>query len=193
MPQENTADNAEGVRELPPLILHPFDTRAEATRLNESAIGPHPELKDLESRFSELRMLSFLGKDVDRWLAQCLEFAQTDGPDLEGATEASFISLLLFDPPLAAARKLSDWGIGNHQIVFSRALGLNLVYPFPPGPEGLSEGLLRNFHHYADALFDVRLKRRAGRELRGDRYTFEIYASSEYSRLLERSWDEPTS
>jgi hypothetical protein len=183
----------EHVSELPPLILHPFDTRVEAVSLADSAIGLHPDLNHLESRFSELRMLSFLGKDLDRWLAQCVEFAERRGGELERATEGSFLSLLLFDPPEAVTRKLSGWKIGNYQIVFTRALGLNLVYPFPPGREGVSETLLRNFHHYADELFDLRMKMKAGPELRSDRHTFEIYASSEYSRLLARSWGNPTS
>jgi hypothetical protein len=175
---------------LPPLILHPFDARAESISLAGSAIGPDPELKHLESRFNELRMLCFLGKDLDRWLSQCVEAARSAaGP--EGVAEASFISLLLFDPPPSVTRKLTEWGVGNYQIVFSRALGLNTMYPFPPGPDNLSEPLLRNFHLYADALFDLRLKMSPGPELRGDEYTFDLYASNEYSRMLERSWNEP--
>ena len=189
-------DRKEGgpqqLRELPPLILHPFDTRADSASLTTSAIGPHPERKYLESRFSELRMLSYLGRDLDRWLSQCLE-ASLGQAGLEDAAEASFISLLLFDPPPPVTRKLTEWGVGNYQIVFTRALGLNTVYPLPPGPNSLSEPLLRNFHQYADALFDLRLKMSPGAELRGDQYTFDVYASNEYSRLLERSWNEPAS
>ncbi len=135
-------------------------------------------------------MLCFLGKDLDRWVGQCLEMAP-GGPDLQGVKEASYISMLLFDPPESVTRKMHEWGIGRYQIVFSRALGLNLVYPFPPVAQALSESLLRNFHIYADTLFDLRLKMGAGEELHGQECQFEIYASNEYSKLLERSWREP--
>jgi len=137
-----------------------------------------------------LRMLCFLGKDLDRWVGQCVEMSGKN-PEMDGASEASFISLLLFDPPEAVTLKMSQWKVGNYQIVFSRALGLNLVYPFPPDAKAVSESLLRNFHSYADALFDLRLKMSPGAELSGKDWHFEIYPSGEYSKLLERSWEEP--
>jgi hypothetical protein len=178
------------IRELPPIILHPFDNRAGAARI-DSPIGSFSDQKYFEARYAELRMLCFLGKDLDRWLGQCMETSRGQA-GLEGAHEASFIGLLLFDPPVSVTRKMSEWGVGNYQIVFSRALGLNMIFPLPPPASALSETLLRTFHLSADALFDLRLKTFAGAELKGQNFQFELYASSEYSKLLERSWGDFT-
>jgi len=180
-----------GMWELPPLILHPFDTRTALTKIADAGLASEADQRYLEGRFAELRMLCFLGKDLDRWLGQCVEVAVSLG--LKEFSEASFVSMLLFDPPPNVPRKMTEWGVGNYQIIFSRALGLNTVYPFPPGVDSISEPLLRHFHHYADTLFDLRLKTFAGAELCGAQCQLEIYASSEYSRLLERSWSEPLS
>lgn len=178
------------LRELPPVILHPFDVRAEPGTPVEGTIGSPADQRYFESRFAELRMLSFLGRDLDRWVSQCAEMTR-EIPGLEEVTEGSFISLLLFDPPSAVTQKMTEWGIDNYQIVFSRALGLNMIYPFPPPANSLSEPLLRNFHLYADTLFDLRLKMSGGAELQGQKCAFDIYASREYSSLLERSWNKP--
>ena len=76
------------VWELPPLILHPFNERVPPAALLENskaalmlsglipADGTEPdELRRrlLSGRYSEVRMLFFLGKDVFRWIEQCVE------------------------------------------------------------------------------------------------------------------------
>src|SRR6478609_6513953 len=73
---------------LPPLILHPFNERVPPSALLENSKaalmlsglipndGSEPdELRKrvLSGRYSEIRMLYFLGKDVFRWIGQCLE------------------------------------------------------------------------------------------------------------------------
>jgi len=132
-------------------------------------------------------MLCYLGKDLDRWLRQCVEMAVAH-PHPGGLTEGSFVNLLLFDPPAAVIRKMRDWDVPNFQLVFSRAIGLNAVYPAPPRPSCVSEPLLRTFHLYADALFEARLRLEPGSEIRHEDFDFEIYSSGEYARRLEREW-----
>src|SRR5579872_1099744 len=78
----------ETVWVLPPLILHPFNERVPPSALLENSKaalmlsglipsdGSDPEeLKRrlLSGRYSEVRMLYFLGKDVFRWIDQCVE------------------------------------------------------------------------------------------------------------------------
>src|SRR5271154_7534151 len=75
---------------LPPLILHPFADASGPGKLVESSRASlklqgllpsgesTPEDLDrvlLEGRYSELRMLYYVGKDLARWIEQCLELA----------------------------------------------------------------------------------------------------------------------
>src|SRR5215472_610649 len=86
------------VWELPPLILHPFNERMPPSALldnSKAALmlsglipsdGTDPEsLKTrlLAGRYSEIRMLFFLGKDVFRWIDQCMEWSERV-PELAG-------------------------------------------------------------------------------------------------------------
>jgi len=74
---------------LPPLILHPFNERVPPSALLEnskaalmlSGLIPNDgsDQEDLKrrllaGRYSEIRMLYFLGKDVFRWIEQCVEW-----------------------------------------------------------------------------------------------------------------------
>src|ERR1700730_18907849 len=76
---------------LPPLILHPFADSTGPSKLVESSraslklqgLLPQGEASRedldrslLDGRYSELRMLYYVGKDLARWIEQCLEFAQ---------------------------------------------------------------------------------------------------------------------
>src|SRR5579862_9033223 len=79
------------VRTLPPLILHPFADAGGPSKLVESSranlklqgLLPQGEATRedldralLEGRYSELRMLFYVGKDLARWIGQCLEFVE---------------------------------------------------------------------------------------------------------------------
>jgi hypothetical protein len=132
-------------------------------------------------------MLCLIGKDLNRWLEQCVDMAAGD-PELAGLTERSFIEALLFAPPSGVVRKMSNWGVKNFQIIFSRAIGLNATFPHPPSASSVSERFLRDFHKYADALYDARLRAEAPATTIENNFTFEIYASGEYSSYLERTW-----
>ena len=178
-------------RELPPLILHPFDKRLDRDAASESSdldpfIPPH-----LQQRYAEFRMLCLIGKDLDRWLSQCVDLASRESA-LAGFSESNFILLLLFSPPLTFLHKMRSWSIKNYQIIFSRAIGLNAVFPHPPAARDLSEAFLLKFHKYADALYDARLNSEYSANTLEDRFTFEVYASGEYASSLAKSWGEWT-
>lgn len=144
---------------LPPLILHPFadasgpDKLAESTRASLVLQGvlPNDELTQeelnrrvLDGRFQEVRMLCYVGKDVSRWMEQCMEAVARDHA-LSGAgiRAESFAALLVEDPPGNVKQKLQSWGVADHRTIFSRALGLNAVFADPPPRETLSDSFIR--------------------------------------------------
>ena len=101
-------------------------------------------------------MLFYLGKDVLRWLDQCFEWAQ-HVPELQEADlpRQSFAAMLTADPPAAVKEKLIRWGVSDYVSIFSRAIGLNALFSEPPVFTALSEEFLRNYHRYADCLFQL--------------------------------------
>jgi len=175
------------VRQLPPLILHPCNHHSGQSDFADSMLRDETTRQLCQSRYSELRMLCFVGKDINRWLSQCLEDSALMSA---GISEASLIGLLLFDPPMQLVHKMQEWRVGNFQVIFSRALGVNAAYPDPPPPEQISESFLLDLNHYADALFDCRFRQRNQVELRSADYDFEIFTSAEYTRMLESGWEE---
>lgn len=195
----------ETLWELPPLILHPFNERVPPSALLDnskaalmlSGLIPHDgtaeeELKRrlLAGRYGEIRMLFFLGKDVFRWIEQCVEWAERNPAVQNGDICAqSFVNLLTSSPPAAVRDKLIGWGVADHASIFSRAIGLNVMFAEPPAFEGLSEEFLRNYHRYADALHRCYLAMEPHRTLTSAHFRFELYASGEYSRMLESEWD----
>ncbi len=195
------------VWDLPPLILHPFNERVPAAALLEnskaalmlSGLIPtdgadRDELKKrlLAGRYSEMRMLFFLGKDVCRWLDQCVEWAERT-PALVGreVERQSFASLLTSSPPEAVKGKLVRWGVADYASIFSRGIGMNAVFVEPPGFETLSEDFLRNYHRYADSMYRCYLDAQVHCKLGPENFQFALYASGEYSRLLESQWADP--
>src|SRR5947207_2615606 len=83
-----TAPESREAFPLPPLILHPFSDATGPERLVESSRaslalqGLLPtgeqspedlERKVLEGRYCEIRMLFYVGRDVLRWVDQCME------------------------------------------------------------------------------------------------------------------------
>lgn len=175
--------------ELPPLILSPFDQRPNAGNGPQLLRYETPTQRHLESRYNEFRMLCLIGKDLNRWLGQCVEVASAD-PQLVSLSECDFIAILLFAPPVPVLQKMRNWGVKNFQIIFSRAIGLNAVFPHPPAASEVSESFLHGFHKYADALYDARLKAQDPAATEENTFTFEIYASGEYSSYLEKIWEE---
>src|SRR3974377_84072 len=122
---------------LPPLILHPFsDASGPARLMNASRASmalqgllPPGEgsAEDLDRRllgggYLELSMLFYLGKDLLRWMDQCVEQVESaDGLHGNGIQPQSFATLLIEDTPPEVADKLRAWGVVEYKNIFSRA------------------------------------------------------------------------
>src|SRR5579864_7899913 len=107
---------------LPPLILHPFADAAAPNRLVASSraslalqglLPAGESSRDdldrllLDGRFSEMRMLYYVGKDLLRWIEQCLEFLERNHAAVpEGVRYQSFAALLVDDAPERVREKL---------------------------------------------------------------------------------------
>lgn len=201
--QSDTAALGDQVWELPPLILHPFADRSSSDRLLENsknalmACGalPSDAAEDelarrlLEGRYAEVRMLYFLGKDVMRWIGQCAEFAERI-PELSTLhiREQSFGMLLTRHMPQAVLLKLEGWGVNDASAIFARAIGLNQIFSQPPEFDKLSEGFIRGYHRYADAVFSCWQQMTGFREITRANFRFELFASGEYTKKLEHEW-----
>jgi len=194
------------VRTLPPLILHPFadaggpSKLVESSRANLKLQGLLPQGEStredldralLDGRFSELRMLYYVGKDLARWIGQCLEFVEHHQDALpKGICYQSFAALLIQDAPLAVQSKLRKWGVGDYKSIFSRALGLHTLFAAAPPREMLSDEFVRIYFRYADQIFQTKQGECDFTPVNSGEFTFELYSSGEYSRMLERSWGE---
>ncbi len=191
---------------LPPLILHPFSDANGPGQLVESSRaslilqgllpGGGQSQEDLDQklltgRYCELRMLFYVGKDLIRWIEQCMELVERT-PELlaEGVKPQSFANLLVFDPPPLVAEKLKKWGVVDYKGIFSRAIGINSMFNDPPSRIQLADDFLRNYYRYADYLFAGFQSLAKFTELNPKRFEFTLYASGEYTRMLEREWEE---
>jgi hypothetical protein len=197
------------VWDLPPLILHPFQERVAPSSLLENSKaalilsgllpsdGADPDdlrRRLVAGRYSEIRMLFYLGKDLFRWIDQCVEWAGRV-PELQpaGLCRQSFSDLLVSHTPREVCEKLTKWGVADYGNIFSRAIGLNTMFVEPPEFKGLTEQFLRGYHRYADALYRVYQEAEPHPSLTDENFRFVLYASGEYSKMLESAWeaDEP--
>jgi hypothetical protein len=196
----------ERVWPLPPLILHPFSGQAGPGKLLEGSkaalmlAGMLPrngsdaeELsrKLLEGRYCEVRMIYYIGRDLRRWVGQCVEVIGHI-PELAGRRicASSFCRLLVDDPPASVRLKLEGWGVSDYKLVFSRALGLSAVFRGVPLAENLSDDFLRNYHRFADHLFACTEGLEPFAVVHAANFQFDLYGSGEFSRLLEQQWGE---
>jgi hypothetical protein len=192
---------------LPPLILHPFSDSSSPAKILESSkaslmlqgllprdavTAEELERKLLVGRYCEIRMLYYVGKDVARWIDQCCDFTLRH-PELKegGVVGQSFAALLVDDPPEVVREKLKRWGVADYRKIFSRGLGLNAVFADVPDANLLTEDFTRNYHHYADQMFLCTQGARAFRRIGSAEFEFDLFASGEYSRMLEREWQQP--
>lgn len=194
------------VRTLPPLILHPFADAGgpgklvESSRANLKLQGLLPQGEAtredldralLEGRYSELRMLFYVGKDLARWIDQCLEFVERHQESLpRGISFQSFAALLIQDAPPSVQAKLRKWGVADYKSIFSRALGLHCLFAAAPSRELLSDEFIRGYYRFADQIFLTKQGECDFTPLNSREFYFELYSSGEYSRMLERSWGE---
>ena len=209
MPEESThtpVPLGDEIWELPPLILHPFSKESAPDQLLEGSRaalmlagfipgeGEEPDelrRKLLLSRFAEVRMLYFIGKDLTRWVGQCMDVvSRTELLGSAGIREQSFAMLLVSNTPESVLQKLHQWCVANPQSVFSRALGIAAMFREVPSLEQLSDRFLLYYHIFADHLFVCTQNLAKFAEITPANFRFDLYASAEYSRLLERQWEE---
>lgn len=191
---------------LPPLILHPFSDATGPERLVESSRaslalqGLLPsgeqtpedlERKVLEGRYCEIRMLFYVGRDVLRWIDQCMEQVERNRHLLPtGIQRQSFIAMLVQNPPGIIQQKLRNWGVADYRSIFSRAIGLNSLFAKIPPRDTLSPEFLKNYFKFADQLYTMVLGQSSYTTIDPGQFEFELYSSGEYSRMLERQWEE---
>lgn len=194
------------VWDLPPLILHPFNEKVPPSELLESskaamvlsglladegADTTELERKVLTGRYTEVRMLYYIGKDVFRWIEQCIEHLDRDSALLEAEIhEQSMAELLVLSTPESVQAKLRSWGVADYQAIFSRAIGLFSVFREPPSFQLLSDHFLRNYHRCADHLYQCFIEAQPHRTITVENFRFQLYASGEYSRMLETQWEQ---
>ncbi len=191
-------------KSLPPLILHPFaDSKGpgklvESSRASLMLQGLLPsgernrrdlQLALLEGRYQEIRMLFYVGKDLVRWIDQCMEHVNRDA-ELRGQNiqSQSFAQHLIDHPPAAVQAKLKKWGVADFRAIFSRALGLNAIWSDLPARESLADNFVRHYYRFADQMFLCEQNQVKWQDISGMGFDFEIYASGEYSRMLEQQW-----
>jgi hypothetical protein len=196
-------------RQLPPLILHPFngggntDELLEGSRAslalqgllppNEPAHEADPyelERRVAAGRYQEIRMLIFLGKDIFRWLQQCVDFAERSGDPELRIPEQSFASLVVESPPSGVRDKLEKWGVTDRRAVFSRAIGVNTLFSAPPPIETLSPVFLKHYHRFADHAYICFQHLKPYQAIDASQFEFQIYASEEYARILSDQWEK---
>ena len=192
--------------DLPPLILHPFNERVSPVTLIENSkaalmlagLAARDGTADealhrrvLAGRYAELRMLFFIGKDVMRWLEQCAEWASRV-PELQNVSvrRQSFARLITVCPPEEVQEKLTRWGVTDYLSIFSRAIGFNGLFSEPPPLEILSRDFLFNYHRYGDLLYQGFMEAETHSAITTANFRFQLYASGEYSRLLESKWEQ---
>ena len=204
-----TADNlmetcgVEAFR-LPPLILHPFSSPEDSSVLMESSRAsltlqgflPSQDTSSQElderlvrGRYAELRMLYYIGKDLVRWMEQCSETAGASG-NFEGRRigPETFAVLLVQQIPAHVRSKLEAWGVLDFCSLFRRAIGLHAVFNDLPPTETFTADFLRRYHRYVDYWYQQRLKDSGWDAPQTDEFTFDLYASGEYTLMLEQSW-----
>ena len=188
--------------QLPPLILHPFsgggtEELLEGSRASLALQGLVESGEEeavlyrrmLTGRYQEIRMLLFLGKDLFRWMQQCVEFLEGTANADPAITRQSFAALLVEEPPEAVRLKLEGWGVTDRRAVFSRAIGIHSLFENPPPPESLSPIFLRNYHRFADHAYICFQHLQAFQPIEARKFRFDIYASEEYAKMLSDQWE----
>ena len=191
---------------LPPLILHPFSDASGPNKLVESSrasmmiqgLMPNTEFtvdqldrKLLDGRFCEIRMLFYVGRDLVRWIEQSMEVVDRD-PQLResGIKSQSLAAFLVEDPPALVREKLKKWGVADYKAIFSRAMGLNSLFNEVPDRDILADDFIRNYYRFADHMFACKQHLVHFTEIRSTHFDFDLFASGEYSRMLEKEWGD---
>jgi hypothetical protein len=187
---------------LPPLILHPFGGATSTEELLEGsraavelqeASERGPQFTEIQrrvilGRYQEIRMLLFLGKDVFRWIEQCLEHLERSGEIGSRINAQCLAAAIVVTPPPAVREKLEKWGVSDRRAVFSRAIGIRSLFEEPPGMEILSPLFLEHYHRFADYAFLCYQQMKAFHPVDETTFEFQLYASEEYSQILSAEW-----
>ncbi len=189
---------------LPPLILHPFSTPEDTNVLmdssraslalqgfltKEEAPSDDLEVKLLRGRYAELRMLFYIGKDLIRWTEQCTETAHLSSEfGTRRILPETFAVLLVQNVPAHVRAKLEGWGVLDFSALFRRAIGLHTVFNELPSATMLHPEFLRRYHRQLDSWYEQRLRERMFDRPEPNEFTFDLYASGEYTMMLEQSW-----
>ncbi|HYP15444.1 MAG TPA: hypothetical protein VEQ63_16060 [Bryobacteraceae bacterium] len=191
---------------LPPLILHPFSDVHSPEKLvqssraglilqgllprNNHSIERLEEIL-LDGRYCEIRMLYYLGKDTVRWIDQCMEIVGRESKlRAAGIDWQSFAVMLAEDPPASVVEKLKTWGVADHRSIFTRGIALNSIFAEVPARDSLVGGFIRNYHQYADQIFQCRMSASSFARIRSQDFEFQLFASGEYAKILENEWRE---
>lgn len=185
--------------DLPPLILHPFGQGLEAATILHSAklalelhglAVPDDAAEDarevlLRARCGEFRMLCLVGKDLMRWIRQCMDFVSRDAALAQaGFREQSFADLLVNRTPATVAERFESWGVIDYRRILSRGIGLVAVFPSPPPYEVVSAEFLADYYSYADGLFACHQTVAPFTPLPLESFGVSLYTSDEYLSTL---------
>lgn len=204
-PQRQSDDTPSTPWNLPPLILHPFADRNGPGQLMESSRASmmlqrlipsgdtsieELERRLLDGRYCEVRMLFYVGRDLSRWIDQCLGFVHKHR-ELQAFDfrYQSFANLLVEQTPANVVAKLKAWGVADYTAIFARALALNTLFSEVPPRDILSDYFIRAYYRITDHIYAWR-QHVAYPPVPGGLFAFELYASGEYTRMLERQWSE---
>ena len=203
---EPTKLEVEGIHPLPPLILHPFSESSSTVQILESAKASLSLMKEgstsdekqkelerhvLEGRYAELRMLFYVGKDVCRWIEQCMDACRrSEELDSAELAEQSFAHLLIKQTPSDVAEKLQSWGVVEYPRIFARSIGLYMQFREPPSSQILQADYLRSYFRYADYAYTSWRDSKTYAILPQPQFPFPLYASGEYTKLLEEEWKD---
>lgn len=148
----------------------------------------------LQARYAEFRALCFVGKDLMRWMRQCMDFVRRDAALAQaGLREQSFADLLANHTPVAVAERFDGWGVTDYRRVVARAIGLQGVFSNPPGYEPLAAEFLENYYSYADALFACYQRQADFTPAEPARFRFSLYTSDEYLSTLQSAAEDEQS
>jgi len=191
---------------LPPLILHPFTEATATVRMLESARASLSMIREnersderdvelerrlVEGRYTEFRMLYYVGKDVTRWMEQCVE-AVARVPEFEGRSipQQSFAQMLIEQTPDDVEEKLRSWGVVEYARIFCRSIGIYNQFREVPDVGSLQTDYLRYYYRYADYAYAAWRDLRKAPMLEQPSFPFGLFASGEYARMLEEQWKE---
>jgi hypothetical protein len=143
----------------------------------------------LRGRYAELRMLFYIGKDLKRWTEQCTETALLADRFAERRIRPeTFVLLLVQGVPAHVRAKLEGWGVLDFPALFRRSIGLHCIFADLPPASALNPDFLRRYHRHLDHWYEQKLRESVFDRPDIEEFTFDLYASGEYTIMLEQSW-----